>query len=52
MARKVFTARFEFDGNELRLDGLTGEYVERVLRERVGGKGVSIRVVDEFLEGV
>jgi len=52
MARKVFTVRFEFDGDEFYLDGLTGEYVERVLRERVGGKGVSLRVVDESLEGV
>jgi len=37
MARRVFTARFEFDGDEFHLDGLTGEYVERVLREGFGG---------------
>jgi len=36
MARKVFTARLEFDGDEFHLDRLTREYVERVLRERVG----------------
>jgi len=51
VARKVFTVRFEFDGSEFYLDRLTREHVERVLRERVGGRGVSIRVVDEFLEG-
>jgi len=51
MARKVFTVRLEFDWDEFHLDGLTGEYVERVLRG-VGGRGVSIRVVDEFLEGI
>jgi len=49
MAREAFTARFEFDGDEFHLDGLTGEHVERVLRG-VGGRGVSIRVVDESLE--
>jgi len=52
MAREVFTARLEFDGDEFHLNRLTGEYVERVLGERVGGRGVSIRVVDESLEGV
>jgi len=51
MAREAFTARFEFDGDEFHLDKLTREYVERVLREGVGGRGASIRVVDEFLEG-
>jgi len=52
MARKAFTVGFEFDGDEFHLDGLTREYVERVLRERVGGGGASIRVVDEFPEEV
>jgi len=50
MVRKVFTVRFEFDGSEFYLDRLTREYVERVLREGVGGGGASIRVVDESLE--
>jgi len=47
VAREMFTARLEFDWDELHLDGLTREYVERV-----GGRGASIRVVDEFLEGI
>jgi len=52
MARKVFTARLEFDGDGLHLDRLTREHVEGVLRGRFGGGGVSIRVVDVFLEEV
>jgi len=52
MAREVFTAKLEFDGDEFHLDKLTREHVERVLGEGVGGGGASIRVVNEFLEGL
>lgn len=42
--RKAFLVRLEFDDGEFDLERVTREYVERVLGERVGGRGVSMRV--------
>ncbi|MCX8187836.1 MAG: hypothetical protein N3F65_04415 [Nitrososphaeria archaeon] len=41
MESKAFLARIEFDPEKL-----TKEYVEEVLRRRVGGRGVSIKVAE------
>lgn len=41
MESKAFLVRIEFDPEKL-----TKEYVEEVLRRRVGGRGISIKVAE------